>query len=81
MKRNPAVKDHLLRTIRDSFYAGNVGIKRNGKQNGKMERDRCHPFPANSLEHYETLINKPDNSLKKIKTVYGRLLLDNGKVS
>ena len=78
MKRNPDVKDFLLRTITDGqllcWY--NVGIKRNGKQNGKMKRKWCHPFLTNSFERYETPINRPDISLKKIKTVYDRLLFD-----
>ena len=66
VKRNPDAKDLLLRTIRDSFYAGIMGgIQRNGKQNDKMERKRCRPFPTNSLERDETPINRPDNSFKK----------------
>ena len=64
VKRNPDVKDLLLRTIRDSFYAGLMGGFRE-MVNRKMERKRCRPFPTNSLERDETPINRPDNSLKK----------------
>ena len=65
VKRNPDVKDLLKDNKGQLLCWYNGGIQRNGKQNDKMERKRCRPFPTNSLERDETPINRPDNSLKK----------------
>ena len=71
MKRNPDVKDFLLRPL--CWY--NVGIKTNGKQNDKRRGKGVVPFRQLLLNAMKLLLTGLITVIKN-KTFYDRLLLD-----
>ena len=79
MKRNPAVKDFLLRTTRDSFYAGIMwGLREMVNRTIKWRGKGVVPSRQILLNATKLLLTGLITVLRN-KTFYDRLLLDKWK--